>query len=568
MLRRTGDRRAAAGVARRAAARRGRRGRRGARGRGPTSRHARGRDRTRGRRSADVRPTPSRRSRRSGSSSGAPCGRCWRSRRPTSTPRSPASVPTRGRRHQARRHPDPGAQAWRRRRRVHAVPRRHHRARAGDRRDVVRGLPASTARARRRGARRRAGRPTAAVPGDRVQVRVRTPTERASLTPFFFDCLHVDGADLLDAPLLRAPGRAGRRGRSVGRAAARDVVVRRGAGALRLRRRRRPGGRRREVVDRTVRGRSPRRGVGQGQAAAHPRPRRARGRVGFRASSRVPVQHPPRRPRPGRRVRHAGQDVQGDDRRDAGVADRAVHGAVDATTTAGWCTVRPEQVVEIAFDGLQRSTRYPGGVALRFARVLRYRDDKTAAEADTIDTVRALAGRRERDAHADWRRPDTSTGTVAPHAGPAMERSRRDRRPRGDVSSAASRCGLADGRRRRRLVRDPRRRVPDGVLRLGAADTSYRHPAGGLLRVGGRLRPGCRQGWPVVPGSGRAARRANLDTSCRRPSPSRQAGRRGRLRDAGATVRIASSGRTCRRARAVPGVLPWLASGESSGARS
>ena len=53
--------------------------------------------------------------------------------------------------------------------------------------------------------------------------------------------------------------------------------------------------------------------------------------------------------------------------------------------------VRPEQVVEIAFDGLQRSTRYPGGLALRFARVLRYRDDKTADEADTIETVRALA---------------------------------------------------------------------------------------------------------------------------------------------------------------------------------
>ena len=53
--------------------------------------------------------------------------------------------------------------------------------------------------------------------------------------------------------------------------------------------------------------------------------------------------------------------------------------------------VRPEQVVEIAFDGLQRSTRYPGGLALRFARVVRYREDKTAAEADTIETVRALA---------------------------------------------------------------------------------------------------------------------------------------------------------------------------------
>jgi DNA ligase-1 len=54
--------------------------------------------------------------------------------------------------------------------------------------------------------------------------------------------------------------------------------------------------------------------------------------------------------------------------------------------------VRPEQVVEIAFDGLQRSTRYPGGLALRFARVVRYRDDKTAAEADTIATVREIAG--------------------------------------------------------------------------------------------------------------------------------------------------------------------------------
>ena len=52
--------------------------------------------------------------------------------------------------------------------------------------------------------------------------------------------------------------------------------------------------------------------------------------------------------------------------------------------------LRPEQVVEIAFDGLQRSSRYPGGVALRFARVVRYRDDKSAAEADTIETVQGF----------------------------------------------------------------------------------------------------------------------------------------------------------------------------------
>jgi DNA ligase-1 len=53
-------------------------------------------------------------------------------------------------------------------------------------------------------------------------------------------------------------------------------------------------------------------------------------------------------------------------------------------------TVRPELVVEIAFDGVQSSPRYPGGVALRFARVLRYREDKSAAEADTIDDVRRI----------------------------------------------------------------------------------------------------------------------------------------------------------------------------------
>lgn len=56
--------------------------------------------------------------------------------------------------------------------------------------------------------------------------------------------------------------------------------------------------------------------------------------------------------------------------------------------------VRPEQVVEIAFDGVQRSTRYPGGMALRFARVVRYRDDKAPDEADTVDTVRNLAAGR------------------------------------------------------------------------------------------------------------------------------------------------------------------------------
>ncbi|HET9382552.1 MAG TPA: ATP-dependent DNA ligase [Streptomyces sp.] len=52
-------------------------------------------------------------------------------------------------------------------------------------------------------------------------------------------------------------------------------------------------------------------------------------------------------------------------------------------------TVRPELVVEIAYDGLQRSTRYPAGVTLRFARVLRYREDKRPSEADTVETLLA-----------------------------------------------------------------------------------------------------------------------------------------------------------------------------------
>jgi DNA ligase-1 len=63
----------------------------------------------------------------------------------------------------------------------------------------------------------------------------------------------------------------------------------------------------------------------------------------------------------------------------------------DGPTDGYVVRLRPEQVVEIAFDGLQRSTRYPGGLALRFARVLRYRHDKTAEEADTLSTVRSLA---------------------------------------------------------------------------------------------------------------------------------------------------------------------------------
>jgi DNA ligase-1 len=56
--------------------------------------------------------------------------------------------------------------------------------------------------------------------------------------------------------------------------------------------------------------------------------------------------------------------------------------------------VDPPLVVEIAIDGVQASTRYPGGIALRFARVLGYRPDKSVDEVDTLDAVIALGARR------------------------------------------------------------------------------------------------------------------------------------------------------------------------------
>src|SRR4051812_35379755 len=74
---------------------------------------------------------------------------------------------------------------------------------------------------------------------------------------------------------------------------------------------------------------------------------------------------------------------------DAMLAWQTEHLQALATRTTRWVVeVRPELVVEVAFDGVQTSPRYPAGLALRFARVLAHRPDKNAAEADTIDTVR------------------------------------------------------------------------------------------------------------------------------------------------------------------------------------
>lgn len=71
-------------------------------------------------------------------------------------------------------------------------------------------------------------------------------------------------------------------------------------------------------------------------------------------------------------------------------------GALETSRDDFTVYVKPEVVVEIAFSDVQESTRYPGGMALRFARVKRYRTDKTAAEADTLQTVREIF-RRQRE---------------------------------------------------------------------------------------------------------------------------------------------------------------------------
>ena len=203
--------------------------------------------------------------------------------------------------------------------------------------------------------------PGPAVPGDRrphgLARRRRRPCARRSRSrSYFFDLLHVDGEDLVDSPGARALRPARRR------AAA-------GAGGARARspptRTRRDGcsptssraGHEGVVVKsprRAVRRRPARRRLGQGQAPAHPRPRGAGRRVGQRPAAGLAVQHPPRRPRPGdRRLRDARQDVQGHDRRDARLADRAVPRRSRPARTAHVVHVRPEQVVEIAFDGIQ-----------------------------------------------------------------------------------------------------------------------------------------------------------------------------------------------------------------------
>ncbi|MFC8732526.1 ATP-dependent DNA ligase [Luteimicrobium sp. NPDC057192] len=211
------------------------------------------------------------------------------------------------------------------------------------------------------------------------------------LTPFFFDVLHVDGRDLLDAPLRDRlavlDGFAGPY--AVGRLVTGDADA---AGAF--------------FTDAVARGQE---GVvvkaldapyaagrrGAGWVKVKPRhtldlvvlavERGSGRRQGYLSNIHLGARDPD-----GGFVM-LGKTFKGmTDQMLAWQTERFLELA-DGPTDGYVVKVRPEQVVEIAFDGVQRSTRYPGGVALRFARVLRYRDDKTPAEADTIDAVRVYA---------------------------------------------------------------------------------------------------------------------------------------------------------------------------------
>jgi DNA ligase 1 len=218
----------------------------------------------------------------------------------------------------------------------------------------------------------------------------RTGEPAAAVAPHFFDCLHLDGEDLLDRPLLD-----------------RLSVLERVAGPWRI-----PG----EVTDDPA------------VAAEVLRAALAAGHEGVVVKGAHSPYEAGRRGQSWRKVKVArtfdlvvlGAEWGHGRRkgwlsnlhlgaRDPGTGEfvmvgKTFKGLTDRTLA--WQTerflelethregitvfVRPEIVAEVALDGVQTSTRYPGGVALRFARLKTYRSDKTPAEADTIDSLRAL----------------------------------------------------------------------------------------------------------------------------------------------------------------------------------
>ncbi len=218
----------------------------------------------------------------------------------------------------------------RRRHGLHPQPRRRHRPAARSRRGRTRAARHRPHR-RRRGHRPSPRRTPAPVPGHRLPIRAKRRHRRRP------SCATAFGVLLrLPAPRRRRPARRAHppaRGRPRCHRAGREP--RRPAAHHRYRCRpgvsgphagRRPRGRDGQVAVEPVRGGPARRGLAEGQTRAHPRPGGAGRGMGLGSADRQAVQHPPRCARSGQwRIRHAGQDVQGHDRRHAGLADRAVH---------------------------------------------------------------------------------------------------------------------------------------------------------------------------------------------------------------------------------------------------
>ena len=235
---------------------------------------------------------------------------------------------------------------------------------------------------------------------------------RRELRPFFFDVMFLDGTSLIDRSLTERSEALDRLAGHPSDPPDRHRRQRRGQPPPRRRTRRRPRRGDGEGSRRAVRGRPPGQVVVQGEAGAHARSGRDRGRVGSRPPAGLAVEPPPGGERPrGGRLRDGWQDVQGPHRRAVGLADRAAPGpSRSAGRRAGtWCTVAPELVVEIALDGAQTSTRYPGGVALRFARVRRYRATTARPTPPTRSTACASSAERRPSRRFNQRRSSLVT---------------------------------------------------------------------------------------------------------------------------------------------------------------
>jgi DNA ligase-1 len=214
----------------------------------------------------------------------------------------------------------------------------------------------------------------------------------ATVTPHFFDCLHLDGEDLLDRPLLdrlaalervagpwRIPGEVTGDPAVAGEvlraalAAGHEGVVVKGAHSPYEAGRRGQSWRKVKVArtfDLVV----------LGAEWGHGR------RKGWLSNLHLGA----RDPRTGEFVM-VGKTFKGlTDKTLAWQTERFLE--LETRREGITVFIRPVIVAEIALDGVQTSTRYPGGVALRFARLKRYRDDKSPADADTIDALRACLG--------------------------------------------------------------------------------------------------------------------------------------------------------------------------------